>query len=277
MPNLRERLERVRKYGKWCSPSTYRLLKALVEAVEPEEHTCSQCNYFHTGCAEWCVVQGASARDRVCEHFVAWVEPEEHTCGECGAFRELHGCPSAPRYSGRWYFVWPDELACERFVAQVEPEDTDAAIRNLRQAHDKASNARTQLRKELAEAKAEIERLRQEYDAAKDEYEAYKTAARDRIYNLRKERDEWAEKVVAQANAGTLFVVPNQEFEANAVLGALVRGMGNWTRLVRNNVGDYFAQTVVNPITGIWKTETPRTGPPAEALRAIQKVGDAEA
>ena len=200
MPSLRERLERVRKYAKWCSPSTYRLLKALVEAVE---------------------------------------------------------------------------------VEAVEPEDTEACVATLTLAYDGAKVRIDCLRKLLAEAKAEIETLRQEYDAAKDEHEAYKTAARDRIYNLRKECDEWAKKVVAQANAGRLFVVPNQEFEADAEIGRLVRGMREETCLWRGGDGCYAARTLLlsalsRPIlksdfmTGVQSRD------PADALRRIQEVGDGE-
>lgn len=87
MPSLRELLWDVREYGAISRPA-YALLKALVEIAEPEKHTCGDCNFFHTGCAEWCVVRGASAKDCACEHFVAWVESEDTELAEAKAETE---------------------------------------------------------------------------------------------------------------------------------------------------------------------------------------------
>jgi len=179
---------------------------------------------------------------------------------------------------------WLKQLA--QRVEALEPENTELAktkveIERLRTRVENAVSGAgvviERLRKELAEAKAELEELRKEYDDAKNAHEAYKTAARDRIYNLRKERDgfraDWGEELRRREGlilAKVAACDAEEAMRADAEIGRLVRGMRVGTRLIRG-VGGYGTKET-HPCAWFpgWREH------PAEALRAIQEVGDDE-
>lgn len=93
------------------------------------------------------------------------------------------------------------------------------------------------------------------------------------IERLHKQSDEWAEKAVASTGAGRLFVVPNEEFVADAELGRLVRGMAPTTSLRTTSTPEEGKSAWVSfrwSATG-WKRASTISIDPAEALRAIQQ------
>lgn len=249
MPSLRELYERTNKYHSY-NPALYDVLEALVEAVEPEEHTCGECGFFREKlCPVWYAVQDGLA----CKLFGprspdTVAEPGPHTCGKCSSFRKFHGCPSAPRDSDRWYFVWPDEPACERFVAQVEPEDTPTD----EEYNDARDNRIRFLQKELAEAKAEVGSLRTLWLSERNE----ERNCSGKLHN--------AQKKLASYTASV---------NADAEIGRLVRGMRPWSRLTRGFGQQYWVAMADEQMP--WERVSGMSEDPAEALRAIQEVGDA--
>ena len=112
------------------------------------------------------------------EALVEAVEPEEHTCGECGLWNGYSGCRDklTGRAPLAIHLVHPDSPACGDFVIPKEacaaaPEDTDATIRKLREKRDMfeqmwkdtaaiLGDAIKAHDKTIDEARAEIERLK---------------------------------------------------------------------------------------------------------------------
>ena len=250
MPSLQHLLENIGRNDNLDYLDIYALLKALVEAldessdslaqsnsvefdkVEPEEHTCGKCEYFHSGCTEWCVVQAANARDRACEHFVALVESEDidATIRKLRKERDTWGrrCKEAEGNLREARAYW--NRRCEK----VESMLAEAKIADVCEATSQYVLA--SLSKELAEAKAEIEKLR----------------ARNRHLS------------------GELSCLEEEccSLRADARLGELVRGMGSHTQLFRGQVQYWVEQHTENGTT-LWVGD--ETGDVAMALRSIQQ------
>jgi len=176
--NLRELLQLIEVDTP--SPATYNLFRAIVKQLEA-------------------LMKAQKCRDVYTIHR-SFLKFGTSTCGECGFFHEHSGCRSVDdrEWASRFCYTDPESPACWNFVAPVEC-DQDHPCGESKEQYMRRCFTKTlsELRKEqkqstqeLAEAKAEIENLRKEYDAAKDNHEAYEEKAHNRIYTLRKERDQ---------------------------------------------------------------------------------------
>ena len=189
-------------------------LEARVEAVEPEKHSCGECKFFAPSAAYGCLAEGGL---------------------------EIHR-------------VWDECLACNKFRPK-EPEDTDATIRKLRSRLEDISEGGGVViqrlhreldivERELAEAKAEVERLRKLW-----------LSERNCSGKLHEERNN-AQKELASYTASV---------NADAEIGRLVRGMRRGGNLRCSSEG-WVASDYAN--------YGEDADDPAEALRAIQEGGD---
>ena len=147
---------------------------------------------------------------------------------------------------------------------------------------------------ELAEAKAEIERLRE----VSDDTEAYSSLADKMAERLRKERDETKAEIGVFRNSRGYWKQQCQDAReryreaeavvkslvANAEIGRRVRGMRSASRLFKQ--GNYYWAEFLGDIPEYPSDYqgaighrasfcTRRTPNPEEALRTIQEVGDA--
>ena len=219
------------------------------------------------------------------------VEPEKHTCGECGFFPKHTGCRMLPQDidDDRFYYVEPGAIACENFVARMEPEDTDATIRKLRGKLAEIRFARLYRKEEcekarvqLADAKAEIERLQKNCDYlyqkraeavdARVEVIQKLTKAKAEMAKLQARCDRWLKR--CEGTECQLFV-ERENRDADAEIGRLVRGMGTHTRLTK---GDMLYKAETKQVDKWVKTYPDRTmflwNDLIDALRSIQEVDD---
>ena len=170
----------------------------------------------------------------------------------------------------------------EKLVAALEPEDTDATIRKLRNQRDGANEALEMRRTMCQSWERRCLKAEGELTIAKDltlvdrkmmeELRQALTSAEGRIKELRGERNE-AKAEIEELRAELMTDV--QGLMADAKIGKLVRGMRGHSRLVKAGVG-YYAQAI-DLDAGGWHSSLAGLHAPAEALRAIQGVGDAEA
>jgi len=157
-------------------------------------------------------------------------------------------------------------ILLKALVEAVEPDDTPTD-----EEYNDARDARIRfLQERLAEAKAEIERLRKECDILR----GTRARAVDARVRARRERNEAMlrlQDVRAELASYTASV------NADAEVGQLVRGMALGTRLERT------ADQVIAPRAGFWGYHCVENkwrfvkgawDDPAEALRAIQKEVD---
>ena len=121
---------------------------------------------------------------------------------------------------------------------------------------------------ELAEAKAEIERLREALEQTHD----HLTHIRAR---LTERREYWEKRCLKAEHSLARLEITS----ADAEIGRLVRGMRIGTRLVRSidNIYGVDECSQFNQADAEWKWIRGRWRDPAEALRSIQEVGDDEA
>jgi len=132
---------------------------------------------------------------------------------------------------------------------------------------------RPSLADQIAEAKAEIERLRKEYDIAQDEHEMYKKGARARAHSRRQECQDWR---IQCEEADRELAVYTASVKADREIGRLVRGMTFGTELRRTyaSLDGTPVWMAMQLVKGCWEFVAMSCKDPAEALRAIQKEID---
>ena len=276
------------------------------------------------------------------EALVEAMEPEEHTCGECGFYdaTKFTGCNCGGVIKRLWP-VCVDSEACSAFWCQArKPEDTDATIRKElamvhetcdrlshdvrdawalakehRQSRDEArakvdrlllevDNGKldvTRFCKELAEAQAQIELLHKQGDyllnMRTSDYHARAVAEREltkakaKIERLRGqcEAEELCKGYPGLCTEGEAVV---KSIKADAEIGRLVRGMADRTRLIRGHPSHAICQKQMYywvekqskgarsgmPLCDWRKVEGKYLkADPADALRAIQEGCDEQA
>ena len=151
----------------------------------------------------------------------------------------------------------------EALVEAVEPDETPT----VEEYNDVRDTTIRKLRKELAQAKAEIERLEKNRDYLRRQT----IRARDTRVELCRQLTEARVELESYTASGN----------ADAEIGQLVWNMRRGTRLVRGTVGLYWGSKYTGGSFEAAESWVCAHGDgcavddPAEALRSIQEVGDA--
>ena len=194
----------------------------------------------------------------------------------------------AKSYSPAAYAVM--EALVEKVEALVEelesqrPPQVDARIAALTADRDSWERLSRNTLRELADAKAEIERLRHQQMIVKERSDRDLQQRKDaecELAEAKAEIERLRQECAETAKAHDLLACYADSLNTDAEIGRLVRGMRSCTRLTRGYVGTYWSDQytggdidAAEGWVGALKVSYTVRGP-AEALRAIQKeVGD---
>lgn len=263
MPNLRYLL------GEWASNRgphklTYGLLKALVEAVEPED-TDATIRKLRTRLErerDQTLVSVKRLREQrdSAEAELADAKVEIERLRKRKAFWE-HSIESWLAEERSW---------CEQMAElRKERDEAKAKIERLHSEVAEGERAFSRVYRQLAEANAELKLLKESTELAD---------AAAEIERLGAQRDlEWAAVMMGKP-LGPEAEAQFEKLKADAALGGLVLGMRPDSWLVKGDGGIYYWSNTQNQPWVAWGTrDRPMTTDPAEALRAIQEEDDGKA
>jgi len=185
------------------------ILAEKVEALEEQQELCcGECRFFNRtfACCKVCSGERRRTPDHeICDEFEALppvvkaVEPSDIRIAEQYNTVIRNLCKELAEAKAECGRLCKENDKAKATIERLREKrgEREDLLTTRRRVILRLYRRRNELCKELAESKATIENLRKEYDVAKDDHEAYKEEARNRIYTLRKERDE-AEAAIAK-------------------------------------------------------------------------------
>lgn len=170
-----------------------------------------------------------------------------------------------------WALVEPKDIdAHDATICKLREEQQEEKPRNMMQQRNSARAKVCVLKVECNKPRAEIEMWRGECR----EWQSSTHQLREELAEAKAEIESW----MCRCHELERLLADHKASHAAAQIGRLVRGMREGTRLVCgiDNIYAVDECTEFNRANAGWKWLRGRWNDPAEALRAIQEVGDAE-